>query len=46
MIFDVWRSQEDRDDFLQNRVGPAARELGVTAAEPRFGSVHHQLGTR
>jgi hypothetical protein len=46
MIFDVWRSQEDLDDFLQNRVGPAARELGVTAAEPRFGSVHHQLGTR
>ena len=46
MIFDVWRSQEDLDDFLQNRVGPAARELGVAAGPPRFGTLHYQLGTR
>jgi hypothetical protein len=46
MIFDVWRSQEDLDEFLQNRVGPAAQELGLAAREPRFGSLHYQLGTR
>lgn len=46
MIFDVWRSQEDLDDFLQNRVGPAAQKLGVAAAPPRFGTLHYQLGTR
>lgn len=46
MIFDVWRSQEDLDDFLQNRVGPAAQQLGVAAGQPTFGSVHNQLGTR
>lgn len=44
MIFDVWRSQEDLDDFLQNRVGPAAQELGVAAGPPRFGTVHRQYG--
>jgi hypothetical protein len=46
MIFDVWRSQEDLDDFLENRVGPAAQHVGVEARPPRFGSVHYQLGTR
>ena len=45
MIFDVWRSQEDLDDFLQNRVGPAAQELGVPAGPPRFGTLHYQFGT-
>lgn len=46
MIFDVWRSQEELDEFLQNRVGPAAQRAGVAPAQPRFGSLHYQLGTR
>jgi hypothetical protein len=46
MIFDVWRSQEDLNDFLQNRVGPTAQSLGLPASDPRFGTLHYQLGTR
>lgn len=46
MIFDVWRSQEDLDDFLQNRVGPAAQKLGVASSPPKFGTLHYQLGSR
>ena len=46
MIFDVWRSQEELESFLETRVLPAAVKIGLTAAQPTFGSLHYQLGTR
>jgi hypothetical protein len=44
LIFDVWRSQEELNDFLANKLGPAAAKLGLPeAAPPRFGQLHHQV---
>ena len=41
LIVDVWRSQEELNDFLANRLGPAAATLGLPQAAPRFAQVHH-----
>lgn len=47
LICDVWRSQDEVDDFLANTLGPAAGALGLPEGNPpRFGEVHHQLGPR
>jgi hypothetical protein len=47
LIVDVWRSQEELDDFLTNKLGPAAAKLGLPeAAPPRFAQVHHQVFPR
>jgi hypothetical protein len=43
-ICDVWRSQEDLDDFLQNRLGPAVQQLGLNSGgAPTVGALHHQF---
>jgi hypothetical protein len=44
LISDVWRSQEQLDAFVKNRVMPAAEKLGMRASEPKIGRVHNQLG--
>ena len=42
MICDVWRSQEDLDDFLQNQLGPAAQQLGLNSGgAPVLGALHY-----
>ena len=46
VIFDIWRSREDLDDFLNNRLGPAAGRLGLPQVTPRFGDLHYQFGRR
>jgi hypothetical protein len=46
LICDVWRSQEELDDFVQSRVGPAMQEIGAREPIARFGRLHYQLGTR
>jgi hypothetical protein len=47
LICDVWRSQEELDDFLANKLGPAAAKLGLPdAAPPRFAQLHHQVFPR
>jgi len=46
-ICDVWRSQEELEDFLANKLGPAAKELGLPEGPPpRFAEVHHQVNPR
>jgi hypothetical protein len=44
MISDVWRSQEQLETFIKNRVMPAAEKLGIRAGEPKIGRVHNQIG--
>jgi hypothetical protein len=46
VIFDVWRSKEELDDFLNNILGPAAAELRLPQVTPRFGQLHYQVGPR
>jgi hypothetical protein len=46
LICDVWRSQEELDDFLANQLGPAAGKLGLPPATPRMGTLHYQIGPR
>ena len=47
LICDVWRSQEELEDFQRNRLGPAAAQLGLPQGPmPRLGTLHYQLGTR
>ena len=47
LICDVWRSQEEVDDFLANMLGPAAATLGLPPGDPpRFGEVHYQVKPR
>ncbi len=38
----VWESQDDHDNFVANRIGPAAEALGATAAPepPNFHPLH------
>jgi hypothetical protein len=45
LIFDVWRSQEELNDFL-NKLGPAAAKLGLPEAAPRFAQLHYQVFPR
>lgn len=46
LICDVWRSQEELNDFLANLLGPAAAKLGLPQATPRFAELHHQVNPR
>jgi hypothetical protein len=46
VIFDIWRSREDIDDFLNNKLGPAAARLGLPQVTPRFGDLYYQFGRR
>jgi len=47
LICDVWRSQEDLDDFQANTLGPAAAKLGVPAGPPpRIAQLHHEVRPR
>lgn len=46
VVFDVWRSQEDINDFLANRLGPAAAKLGLPQVTPRCGELYNQIGPR
>ena len=46
VIFDIWRSREELDDFLNNRLGPAVARLGFPQVPPRFGELHYQVGPR
>jgi hypothetical protein len=46
-ICDVWRSQEEFEEFAGSQVGPAMQQLGATPGPPpRFAQLHHQVGTR
>lgn len=47
LICDVWRTREELDDFLANRLAPAAQELGFPAtAPPRFAELHYKVDPR
>jgi hypothetical protein len=47
LICDVWRSQEDLDDFQANTLGPAAAKLGVPPGPPpRIAPLHHEVRPR
>jgi hypothetical protein len=47
LICDVWRSQEDLDDFQANTLGPAAAKLGVPQGPPpRIAQLHHEVRPR
>jgi hypothetical protein len=46
VIFDIWRSRDDIDDFLNNKLGPAAARLGLPQVMPRFGDLYYQFGRR
>jgi len=43
LIADVWRSREELDDFLANKLGPAAASLGLPEAAPTIAPVHYQV---
>jgi hypothetical protein len=45
LIVDVWESEEQLDRFLQERLGPALQQAGVTAVArpPRTLQVHNRL---
>jgi hypothetical protein len=43
VVIDVWRSQAELDDFISNRVGPAAGQLGVAPSAPKFGELHYHF---
>jgi hypothetical protein len=34
LICDVWRSQEELDNFVETRVGPALQEAGLNQNRP------------
>jgi hypothetical protein len=46
LICDVWRSQQELDDFIQSRVAPAMKEVGAHPSPPRLAELHNQLGSR
>jgi hypothetical protein len=47
LICDIWRSQEELDDFAANMLGPAAAKLGLPQGPPpRIASHHYQVGPR
>ena len=46
LIFDVWRSQEELNDFLANKLGPTAAKLHLPEATPRFAQLHYQVFPR
>ncbi|MFI5285983.1 MAG: hypothetical protein ACHQ4F_06650 [Candidatus Dormibacteria bacterium] len=35
IVVEVWESQEDQDEFMKTRLGPALQEAGVTGAPKR-----------
>lgn len=35
IVVEVWESQEDQDEYMKTRLGPALREAGVTRAPKR-----------
>jgi hypothetical protein len=47
LICDVWRSQEELDDFLTNKLGPAVASFGLPqGSPPRIAEVHYQVNPR
>jgi hypothetical protein len=44
-VIEVWESQDEAEDFLQNRFMPALRELGVDGPPPprEFWPVHNAM---
>jgi hypothetical protein len=47
LICDIWQSQAELDDFVANRLGPAAAQLRLPPAPPpRLADLHYQVGPR
>ena len=47
LICDVWRSQEELDDFVGNTLGPAAAKLGLPEGpRPRIAQLHYEIRPR
>ena len=47
LICDVWRSQEELDDFVANMLSPAASKLGIPEGPaPRMGRLHYEVRPR
>jgi hypothetical protein len=43
LVCDVWRSQEELEDFIANRVGPASGQVGATPSAPKFGELYYHF---
>ncbi|HMK98598.1 MAG TPA: hypothetical protein VK428_00265 [Acidimicrobiales bacterium] len=44
LICDIWRSQEDLDEFQANLLGPAAAKLGLPQGPPpRIAQLHYEV---